>query len=444
MSILEKALQMLEKHPLCNHCLGRQFAMLGHGVENDERGKSIKNVLTFDAHVAALSGNREGDKVLEILASNGFSNTAKEVLDKLKCGTVTMRSESECFLCEGKFADINDMAKKALQLLSQYEYSSFLVGTELPIALAEREDEFKAEFEITCGENIRNEFGRLTGKRIAEDIDREVDFKKPDVVVLINPFSHETRLQINPLFIAGRYKKLVRGIPQSKWFCHNCRGKGCKECNWTGKMYPESVEEIIEKPLLNHTSGVTGFFHASGREDIDARMLGRGRPFVVEISSPKKRVLDLKEMQLEVNASGKNKVQVSNLRFADKTKVRTLKKGESTQKEYRVVMEFEHEISTEEANFLEKKLTNSFLSQRTPIRVMHRRADLTREKYIYDVKVKRLSPRKAEMKVRCQGGLYVKELVTGDEGRTKPSVTELLKNRAKPIKLDVLNVIMKD
>ena len=63
-----------------------------------------------------------------------------------------------------------------------------------------------------------------------------------------------------------------------------------------------------------------------------------------------------------------------------------------------------------------------------------------REKYIYEVNVKKMSPRKAEMKIRCQGGLYVKELVTGDEGRTDPSVSEILNNKAKPVKLDVLNV----
>ncbi len=49
---------------------------------------------------------------------------------------------------------------------------------------------------------------------------------------------------------------------------------------------------------------------------------------------------------------------------------------------------------------------------------------------------------RAEMEIRCQGGLYVKELVSGDEGRTIPSVSDLLGNRAKTIKLDVLNVIM--
>jgi len=48
------------------------------------------------------------------------------------------------------------------------------------------------------------------------------------------------------------------------------------------------------------------------------------------------------------------------------------------------------------------------------------------------------------MIVRCQGGLYVKELVSGDEGRTSPSVSELLGFEAKTLKLDVLNVLIDD
>ncbi len=60
------------------------------------------------------------------------------------------------------------------------------------------------------------------------------------------------------------------------------------------KLYPESVEELSSKPLLEATEGEETFFHASGREDIDARMLGTGRPFVIEVSKPKKRFVDLK------------------------------------------------------------------------------------------------------------------------------------------------------
>jgi len=65
---------------------------------------------------------------------------------------------------------------------------------------------------------------------------------------------------------------------------------------------------------------------------------------------------------------------------------------------------------------------------------------LIRERYIYKVKVKKVSSKRAELEIRCQGGLYVKELMSGDEGRTMPNVSDLLGNRAKPLKLDVLNV----
>jgi tRNA U54 and U55 pseudouridine synthase Pus10 len=34
--------------------------------------------------------------------------------------------------------------------------------------------------------------------------------------------------------------------------------------------------------------------------------------------------------------------------------------------------------------------------------------------------------------------------VTGDEGRTVPNVSAILNNRARPKKLDVLNVAMED
>ena len=161
-----------------------------------------------------------------------------------------------------------------MKLLLDFEYDSMLVGTELPVAVAEREDEFRAEFEVTQAESMRNEFGRVIGKELSERVGKPVDFKKPEMVVLVDPFTESVCLQPNPLFVSGRYRKLVRDIPQSKWFCSSCHGKGCKKCNWTGKMYAESVQEIVESPFLRATMGIKGSFHASGREDIDARMLG--------------------------------------------------------------------------------------------------------------------------------------------------------------------------
>jgi len=150
--------------------------------------------------------------------------------------------------------------------------------------------------------------------------------------------------------------------------------------------------------------------------------------------------LDLKKLEAEVNDGAKGKVKVSKLRFTNKDVVRRLKKGESAQKKYRMLVEFEHPVSAENLLLLEEKLTGASVKQQTPLRVLHRRADLIRERYIYKVKVKKVSSKRAELEIRCQGGLYVKELMSGDEGRTMPNVSDLLGNRAKPLKLDVLNV----
>jgi len=224
--ILEKALKMLEKHPLCDHCLGRQFALLGHGVENDERGKALKLVLALRSHALGASKNKEAVRMLKILATNGFNKEAEEILRKLKKRVSIKDLPKTCFLCEDKFRLLDVLAKKALKLLRGYEYNSFLVGTELPVAVEEREDEFKAKLEVAYGESMRNEFGRVLGKKIAEHTGKTTEYKKPEIVVLVNPFNEEIRLQVNPLYVAGRYKKLVRGIPQSKWFCSNVTGLG--------------------------------------------------------------------------------------------------------------------------------------------------------------------------------------------------------------------------
>jgi tRNA pseudouridine synthase 10 len=442
MDVLEKAYELLSKYPLCDHCLGRQFALLGYGMENNVRGSALKVALTMQANDLAAQKSAEGVKRLKVLATLGFSVTAQETLKHLKRRVPKQAADVKCHLCEDKFELVDSLTQKAQKTLEGYEFATFLVGIELPTEVEEREDEFKAAFNITHGESIRHEFGRVLGKALAKATCKEAEYLKPDVVVVINPFQEKIRLQVNPLFVAGRYRKLVRDIPQSKWFCSSCRGRGCEKCGGTGKLYPESVEELASKPLLEATQGEESFFHASGREDIDARMLGTGRPFVIEISKPRKRFVDLKQIEKQVNAGAAGKVEVSGLRFASKDVVRHLKRGEGAQKEYRLLAEFEKDLTEEGLHMIEEKLSGALVKQQTPLRVVHRRADIVRERYIYKVEVKKVTLKRALLLIRCQGGLYVKELVSGDEGRTVPNVSALLDNPAKTLKLDVLNVIM--
>ena len=61
---------------------------------------------------------------------------------------------------------------------------------------------------------MRNEFSREIGKKIVVATNKLADYKKPDVVILVNPFIGEVIIQSNPLYIRGEYKKLVRNIPR--------------------------------------------------------------------------------------------------------------------------------------------------------------------------------------------------------------------------------------
>jgi tRNA pseudouridine synthase 10 len=441
MEILKKAQKMLEAHPLCDHCLGRQFALLGYGLDDQKRGETLKLILTMKNHQLALSGKRAGFSNLRILASNGSFDMAAEILRNMR---KRARKKKECYLCQGLFKSVDTLVENALETLEAYEYSTFLVGIELPTTVEEREDEFKASFDVGYGESMRNEFSRDIGKKIAAVTKKPAEYKKPDVVVLVRPFTGEVILQSNPLYVRGAYKKLVRGIPQSRWLCRSCGGKGCPKCNGTGKMYFESVEEIIAGPLLEKTGGEDVAFHAAGREDVDARMLGTGRPFIMEVKKPRRRFIDLQSLTEVVNKQARGKVEVLNLRSASKDDVRRLKKAEASAKIYKVLIDFDRDVSDEELETIKKALAKAVIRQQTPLRVLHRRADLIREKYIYEAHLKKLAPNRAEMKIRCQGGLYIKELVSGDEGRSVPSVASIINVEAKPLKLDVLKVIMEE
>jgi tRNA pseudouridine synthase 10 len=441
MDLLKKAQEMLEAHSLCDHCLGRQFALLGYGLDDQQRGETLKLLLTMKNHQLALSGEKVGFSSLRILATNGSFEMATEILKKMR---KRARKQRECYLCQGLFRSVDTLVENALEALKAYEYATFLVGIELPTAVEEREDEFKAHFDVAYGESMRNEFSRDIGKKVSTLTKKPAEYKKPDVVALIRPFTGEVIIQSNPLYVRGAYTKLVRDIPQSKWFCRSCRGEGCPKCNGTGKMYAESVEELIAGPLLEKTGGKDVALHAAGREDVDARMLGTGRPFIMEVKKPVKRFIDLKNVTTAINAQAHGKVEVLNLSFASKGDVKRLKKGEGSTKIYKVLVDFNRDVSDEELATVTKSLTKVSIRQQTPLRVLHRRADLVREKYIYEAYLKRLAPNRAEMKLRCQGGLYIKELVSGDEGRTIPSVASIINAEAKPLKLDVLKVIMEE
>ena len=442
--MLELALNILKDNRLCDNCLGRQFALVGFGLTNRERGRILKDAIILELY-NKIPDDKEAVSINQNIAKMG-NELAQQSMQRKECEiNLTSADDSVCELCDGLFDQLRKYVKPVVSKLKDEDYQSFIVGAKIPPKILEKEDNIRAKYNITTGESIKSEFTREIGKLIMNQTNKEPDFELPDITIIVDLSKQAITLQKRSLFIYGRYNKYIRTIPQTRWPCYDCNGKGCVRCNYTGKRYTESVEELIAEPILEITGGSGSRFHGAGREDIDALMLGNGRPFVLEIKEPKKRQIDLKKIEKKVNKKTKKKVQVSNLSFANKRKVQEIKGlAKKTKKTYKATIILDKDLPEEMLLKVQNELKEKKIKQRTPKRVLHRRSDLVRVKMVYNVSIKKLADKKIEAEIIGEGGLYIKELISGDEGRTNPSFSSILKSQAKCVELDVVYLHTED
>jgi tRNA pseudouridine synthase 10 len=202
-----------------------------------------------------------------------------------------------------------------------------------------------------------------------------------------------------------------------------------------------SVEELISKPAIETFKAEGAKLHAAGREDIDVRTLGNGRPFVLELKRPKVRTVDLKDLQESINQRARGLIEVIDLRYTDRKTLKKLKSLSSiARKKYLARVSFDEPLDDMKLQEISKIFDHAIISQRTPSRVLHRRADRLRKKVVFSVNARKISQTEAEFIIDAQGGFYVKEFIHGDNGRTSPSISEYLGNRVKNIELDVIEI----
>jgi tRNA pseudouridine synthase 10 len=384
---------------ICKHCLGRKLSKTIEGTNNIERA----------------------DKVCEELDIN---------LDDV-----------DCVICDNLFDKLDeDLYKKIDDKINQLgiEFETFLVGSQIDKDIQKRDEEFSEKFDLTV-ETIKKEVNRLIGLGIWERYDKEAEFERQDIVFNIDLTKKpKVRIQINPLYIEGRYNKYKRGIPQTKWPCTKCKGRGCEECNFTGKQYPESVEELISEHFLKLTKGREAKFHGAGREDIDVLMLGSGRPFVLEIKEPKIRNLDLAKLEQEINEINEGKTAYHDLKLCERPRKAEIKQSSpDTYKVYSAIVKCDEAF---DENKLEELTKLNEINQQTPLRVLRRRTDMVRVKHVLGLSYEVIDDRTFSMKIKTEGGLYIKELISGDEGRSNPNVSEILGVNAICEQLDVIEV----
>lgn len=402
--IVARADQALQAHDLCDHCLGRLFAHVDTGMTNAERGRNMRIAVSLER-----------------------SARSEE-----------LPAHEECWVCEEIFDDLERFANACIAELSKIEYRTFLVGTKVSPDIQDREERLWAEVGGDDAEPIKAELNREIGKLIEALTQKEVEFKNPDAVTLVDTRFGHVEMTITPLFIYGRYNKFSLEIPQTKWPCRVCRGKGCERCHGLGKMYSTSVQEILGDIALEMAEGTDHFFHGMGREDIDAKMLGTGRPFILEISNPKKRSIDLNILEAKANES--ENASYSDLRFSNKDEVRKIKSA-APDKTYSAVVSFHDKVNKGLVDEVLQSLNQVCITQQTPVRVSHRRADLARKRHIREIHLVDFSEDGMVLEITAESGTYIKEFVSGDGGRTVPSISEKLGTDCKVTALDVIQIL---
>lgn len=211
----------------------------------------------------------------------------------------------------------------------------------------------------------------------------------------------------SPIYVFGRYIKMSREMCQT----------------------PLTIKGVQKtaRNVSDFASGFETFFGAAsvkfmgcGREDIDVRCL-EGRPFVLEIDSPT-RNLTAEAITLGMYSE----VDVLDCAIV-RRECRDYVNCETPTKRYNLLLYSEEEIRFERKYEVEQK---------TPLRVLHRRANMTRSKVI---EVERVEAVEKEgfyyvVDIRAESGAYIKEWVTGDFGRTVPTLGGDL------LELDVIGV----
>ena len=383
---------------ICKHCFGRKLSKTIEGKNNIERAESVINALDIEL-------------------------------------------DDECVICSNVFDKLNDdLYKKIDDKINQLgvEFETFLVGSKITKEIQKRDEELSESLNLNV-ETIKKEINRLIGLKLWEIYDKEAEFEKQDIVFNVDLTDKpKVKIQINPLYIEGKYNKYKRGIPQTKWPCTKCKGKGCEECDFTGKQYSESVEELISGHVLKLTKGREAKFHGAGREDIDVLMLGSGRPFVLEIKEPKIRKLDFKKLEDEINEMNKGVTAYHNLKICQRPRKAEIKQSSpDAYKIYEAIVKCSDKFNQDKLKDITKL---NEINQQTPLRVLRRRADKIRVKKVLDLDYEIIDDVTFKMRIKTEGGLYIKELISGDEGRSNPNISDILGVSAVCEQLDVVEV----
>ncbi|XP_068796467.1 tRNA pseudouridine synthase Pus10 isoform X4 [Struthio camelus] len=292
---------------------------------------------------------------------------------------------------------------------------------EVSVVFAHPETDEECHFLATAcpdcfkpAKNKQSVFTRMAVIKALEKI-KEEDFCKHFPCPPSSPKNFCVALEIQcnngAVFVAGRYNKYSRNLPQTPWIIDGER------------KLESSVEELISEHLM-------------------AEFKADRRPFAIELVNPRRihfTAEQMKGLQQTINNSS-DKIQVRDLQLVTREAIGHMKEGEEEKtKTYSALIWTDKAIQKEDIAFLDD-LKELKLDQKTPLRVLHRRPLAVRRRIIHTMKSEYIDEHHFRLYLKTQAGTYIKEFVHGDFGRTKPNIGSLLNRTADILELDVESV----
>jgi len=331
---------------------------------------------------------------------------------------------------------VSDLVAKVKELSEGKEFHTFSFGILLnPKKAPNGEVLSRASKEVL--KRFKQGLIPIIAMEIERKLGKKADFKAPEAAFLVDFAEKTLFLRLSPVFVYGRYLKFSREIAQTDFFCVKCGGEGCWYCKNTGFFSKNSVEQILSKASAQRFSALGAIIHGAGREDLDVLMLGNGRPFILEIIAPQKRTLspaELKKFEEQINKENKGKVEVRALAFCSEGDVAPLKDF-AHEKIYSALVSCPSEPELKLLPINEK----IFVSQKNPSRVK-RRAKIERKKEVVILRAEKAGEGLFRVELSCSHGTYVKEFISGDGGKTSPSLSSLLGVLCSCKELDVIKI----
>lgn len=272
----------------CDHCLGRLGGKKRFEQSIEESGIEIRAAVNErDSH---LFGARE--------------------------------QEPLCPFCENLFEESELLAEIIYDNIAPYELSRLQLGARIPKDQVQEEEEMRKRFGAGGSDALKSGLVQSIAQHLNKKLENiTLVNDKPQILALIDVLTLTVELDIRAHYLYGRYLKLERGIPQTRWPCRACKGRGCQRCEQSGLQYKKSVQDLIGNPLLELFQAEEHAFHGMGREDIDVRCMGRGRPFVIEMKEPKVRSVDAEKAMEKINSCAEGSIQITGLRDSTRSEV---------------------------------------------------------------------------------------------------------------------------